>query len=1181
MDSQPEEHQSDAPPSNLPNESDTHAFLYQLVSHIDAESCTQEVVDSVQELNLEETQLLVDCLSMALEKNAVVPKNRSYVWRSLVKVASSAKLFARSHTLDSKRIATGGGTSLDVYEVSGESPVRVKVVKRYQNDDAAFYSDGLITWAHLSHPNILPLYAAFLENEQACLVFPAISNGNVCDFVREHHGVPLMPMISDIVNGLCYIHPLGIVHGGLNPESVLISDDGRVLITDLDTTSETQGSFLSLARYSAPELLGEDDIQPTTAADIWSFACLCYELLSGKIPFYQIVKDFRVSGAVAKGSKPIRPGQGGMAGNEIGDAIWQLMLMCWEYEPKDRPCALKIKQVLLGMDIQDTRPKPSSMISPEVTKGSTIDLECAKTSLARVIGSDHPSSLRVPEHLRNLLSKLVPDPNKFNATVAAANKFCPGATQTFVDFLDLVLEDLPDLHQDPVLVLLSKLMTSTHILPQRYKLHRVQYHPTPLAEGSFGKIYKGHYPEIRVHVVTNPSVVRKLIRDLPDWFYSSHPNIVPFHGVFYEGTVESPRVCVVTPLWKNGSLRDFAPTLPQKSRKLLLSDVVNGMAYLHGVGLVCSDDILVPEIIHISDEGRAILTVATNTIYQDIDSHSSPRKLRFSAEDAPSGYFFEDDLWSYGCICYEVLSRKPPYFQYEEGAEIRSAVSRGELPIRPECTNQDMDEIDDQFWDLITKCCVPARWDRITAPQTQELFRKFEMEDNRPEVKRSSVTDVMVMKSRPNVDFHHVETLLEQIRVELLRKPLSKLVQYRIKDVATSVAELDPDDTRTMVDFLDMALKDYLSISEERNRVLALLSRVTSSTRIFPRRYELKGIKYCSTPIAEGGYGTVHRGTDLNVCVKVMSRVDQKALTPWIKELILWAHSSHPNILPFFGVLLEVINGIQRICLVSPFMKNGNLHDYAPKIPQKSRLPLILDVINGLYYLHGLGIIHSDLKGENVLISNEGRGLITDFGTTQISTATAATTGLLVPSTIRFAAPEVVLCSGLLTKERDIWSFGCLCYEVLSRKLPYYQYRQNIQVSAALARKELPKRPGSTISEAVNGTDEDHWDDDDDDDEEDWDTINDQAWDLITKCCAPEPDDRLKIPAIQELIADMKVWDDRPPVQALPEAEISKLRSTSEIDLNRVGELLDQVQVALAPIEQDAEQSFVDLFNDI
>jgi hypothetical protein len=108
-----------------------------------------------------------------------------------------------------------------------------------------------------------------------------------------------------------------------------------------------------------------------------------------------------------------------------------------------------------------------------------------------------------------------------------------------------------------------------------------------------------------------------------------------------------------------------------------------------------------------------------------------------------------------------------------------------------------------------------------------------------------------------------------------------------------------------------------------------------------------------------------------------------------------------------------------------------------------------------------------------------------------------------------------------------------------------------------LARKEPLKRPGLPD----RYPDDEFWDDDDDD-EQDWDDIDDQWWNVVEKCCAPEPEDRLTIPAIKKLLVDMKIWDDRPPAKPLEvDPEVLKLTSNREVDLRRAGDLTEEVQV--------------------
>ncbi|KAJ3564996.1 hypothetical protein NP233_g7925 [Leucocoprinus birnbaumii] len=1167
-------HESSSAGPNTPNESDIFATLCHLVSRIDAEDRMQEVIKKAQELEQGDLQLLVDCLSMSLDRNAAPMKCRAYVWRSLIEIASSTKVLAQNHTLDSARLVQETGSPPGIYSIPGNASMRVKILKKMENDQPN-HSKEIVSWVHISHPNIVPIYSAFLDDQNLSLVSPNITNGNVCDYMRKHPEVLRMALVSDIANGLSYLHDHGIIHGGLYPACVLVSDEGRAMITNTSISSDPEDSELLQVRYSAPEFLGEEGVQPTESSDMWSFASLSYEIISDKQPFFQVAKEFHVSSAILKGKKPVRPGVDGVDGYEINSTIWQTLLMCWKLEPSERPPCLKVYQIIVGMGTQCERQIAKPVTGSDILKSSVVDLERAKSSLIGVLGYKAASSLRVPEHLRNSLLKLIPDANKLEAARAVVLKLSPDETQCLVDFLDLLLEDLTDWYsssRQAARNLLSLIMMSTLIIPKRYILNGVYYDTRrPLAEGAFGKAYEGRGLGVRVNVTSDASFKKRRLRGMPDWSHTSHHNILPFYGVFLDDiSGGSQNLCIVTPLWRNGNLRDYAPTLPLKKRIHLLLDVAVALNYLHttlkysfGFSILTTDKVL------ISDQGRSVLAFfGMDQIITDHWAKKSTYLSRFNSPDETKGS--DDDMWSFGGLCYEVLSGKPPYYQYTEVAEIESAISRGERPRRPVDTDEGMEMIDDDMWGLIEQCYSSDWEDRLTASRAMELITNtVEVEDNRPPAEQLPDASIIALRSRAEVNFPDIEALLGRIRVELLRGPLSKLLESKIKDVVAAAVELLSNDIRTLVDFLDLTLKDYLLKSDERNRVLALLSKLTSTTRTFPQCYEVTGVKYQPVPIAEGGFGTVHRGLDLNMCVKVMSQVDTSALTEWIKELVLWSHSSHPNVLPFYGVFLESTGQSQRICLVSLFMKNGNLHDCAPRLPQKSRLPLIVDVINGLGYLHVYGIIHSDLKGmsQNVLILNEGQGLLTDFGASHIITATAAPTTSTISKTFRFAVPELVEDGAQPFKESDIWAFGCLCYEVHSS---YSRLGLDSENFHALSRKSPYYHPVE-----VNDEDENNWDLEVDDD---WDPIDDQEWILITKCCAPEPGDRLKIPAIQELIADMKVWDNQPAMRAVPGADIFKLCFKPDINLDRVGEILDKLQAQVAPIGSE-EHSFVEFFN--
>ncbi|KXN81904.1 Tyrosine-protein kinase CSK [Leucoagaricus sp. SymC.cos] len=925
---------SQAPANNPPpNVSDPFAPLQQLVSRIDSESRAKEVIDRARNLNAEEQQLLVDVLSTTLNKSKILSQRHARAWFALIKIASSAHVFARDRTIRSEYIATGGDAS-----------ACIKVVRQIQDDTSVICHEKLVEWVHLSHPNILPLYSVFLESEdRPSFVSPSTSTVKICDHARNLKSDRRLPLILDVVDGLCHLHQLNIIHGGLGPETVLVSVEGRALITDLDVTSKEEDSSVLSIRYSAPELSLEDS-RPTKATDIWAFGCLGHEVLSGKVPFCQCSSDIKANSAIARGDKPARPGQDRRGGGAINDTTWDLLMMCWEYAAVDRPTSLKFQEMLSHIRIEDVRPepKPESIIEPEAAKSSVIDVELAKAILSQVLGSNQATSQQVPKRLRDTLFRLVRDSEALSAAQVAAKKLDRDDTQTLVDLIELVVKDLPYLPRSNLTgQLLEDIMESTYIFPQYYRASGVQYDPTRLvSEYPRAKLYEGRMLRVRICIV-KPGYTGTTVRNLALWANMSHPNILPFHGVFHENLMESPQFCVVLPHLKNGTLEDYAPTLPQKSRMLLISDVASGLAYFQNIADWRGQGILTGSGVVISDGGRAlILLFGMNYAFFQEKIHNSWNTYIYRFLCPSDSGSAEGLIWSFGCLSYQVLSRKFPFYQVPDEQVDEEVYFGDERLIRPDRADAEMDEMDDKAWELIVKCCAQEPEDRPDWSQIREMLANMEIEEDcRPPATPLPIPEVQVLRSRPELDIDRAEIALNQ--AEVLHGPLSELLENHTKDVAATIVELEHDDIQTIVNFLDQALKERLSISEERNRVLAILSRITSSTLIFPQRYELKGIKYDPHKfIAQGGYGTVYQGIDPSMCIKLMKQLNTGALTSWIKEVILWAHSSHPNVLPFLGVFLEGQINSPQPCLVSPFMKNGNMKDYAARLPQKSRLPL-------------------------------------------------------------------------------------------------------------------------------------------------------------------------------------------------------------------------------------------------
>ncbi|KIJ23103.1 hypothetical protein M422DRAFT_196339, partial [Sphaerobolus stellatus SS14] len=143
--------------------------------------------------------------------------------------------------------------------------------------------------------------------------------------------------------------------------------------------------------------------------------------------------------------------------------------------------------------------------------------------------------------------------------------------------------------------------------------------------------------------------------------------------------------------------------------------------------------------------------------------------------------------------------------------------------------------------------------------------------------------------------------------------------------------------------------------------------------------------------------------------------------------------------------------------LISPWMSNGSLPEYITGKDGEERITLMIGVGEGLNHLHSYGIVHGDLKGENVLVSSDGTPCLTDFGLSKILDEHGFTTTAPISGSIRWMAPEL-LKNEKTTVESDIWAFGMTLLEIVGGRLPYYN-RNDPSVIGDLFQSVKPVRP--------------------------------------------------------------------------------------------------------------------------
>ena len=232
---------------------------------------------------------------------------------------------------------------------------------------------------------------------------------------------------------------------------------------------------------------------------------------------------------------------------------------------------------------------------------------------------------------------------------------------------------------------------------------------------------------------------------------------------------------------------------------------------------------------------------------------------------------------------------------------------------------------------------------------------------------------------------------------------------------------------------------------------------------LFADRYRLLEVK------GRGSFGEVWRATDerlqSEVAVKVYIALDSKGLEEFVSEYKVANALSHPNLLhaDYFDVWTN------RPFIVMPYCPESSA-SLVGKMDEKTAWRFLRDVSGGLAYLHGKGIIHRDIKPDNILRDKEGRFLISDFGisTKMRSTLRRNSTREMsqkdIAGTIGYMAPELFSKKPESVKATDIWAMGASLYELLSGELPFMGQGGVMQLHGA----ETPELEG-TYSRDLQG----------------------------------------------------------------------------------------------------------------
>ncbi|RDB19657.1 RasGEF domain-containing serine/threonine-protein kinase X [Hypsizygus marmoreus] len=217
------------------------------------------------------------------------------------------------------------------------------------------------------------------------------------------------------------------------------------------------------------------------------------------------------------------------------------------------------------------------------------------------------------------------------------------------------------------------------------------------------------------------------------------------------------------------------------------------------------------------------------------------------------------------------------------------------------------------------------------------------------------------------------------------------------------------------------------------------------------------------TKLGAGSFGNVYKGVYLGIDVAIKEVLPSKEYDVakyFEREWRLMKECRHPNICLFIG-LSRAPPPDNRIFIVSEFIENGNvrmyIHDKSKQFPWRLRMSFATDVARALAYLHARKCIHRDLKGENLLVTSNGRLKITDFGFARIAARNEEESKRLTfCGTDSYMSPEILL-GDEFDLPTDIFSLGIIFCEIAARKLADDTHFKRHPPSFGLDPEELHK----------------------------------------------------------------------------------------------------------------------------
>ncbi|KAF9785442.1 kinase-like domain-containing protein [Thelephora terrestris] len=659
----------------------------------------------------------------------------------------------------------------------------------------------------------------------------------------------------------------------------------------------------------------------------------------------------------------------------------------------------------------------------------------------------------------------------------------------------------------------------------------------------------------RFTATTDAEKIReRFCREVILWNTLSHPNILKLKGVL--GSINTSNFSTVTDWMPRETLKQYIEE-NDVNRLELLHGVARGLKYMHDLNLVHggikASNVLIangsPPLACLSGFGSISSSDQEYTMSEPSDAPVGvawrylapeliyPRRFGLTRGD-PSK---EADVYTFGLLVLEVLTGKVP-FDGTKGKQMVYSIIGGSRPTKP--GNATKIGLSDQLWEFLEACW---QGDRTLRPQMQEVEvevgkaaapSETHMPPRRlvpfPLRPRDELPNPLAASSSSSSTGTSVSDQSRLIipEIRIYAEGSEENEPYHMQEIYPPPPPISPSSQSESpsavaeINRLDGALERGSVHERERAKVLNDLCKLCYRHQNVPESAKTVDCydESMTVPVWSGENAKVFKGSYRGrpVAVKVVQLyADNREMTlrRFCKEAVIWRHLRHSNILPLVGVAI----GPGRCSLVSNWMDNGTINAFIERNPDANRVDLLIDVVKGLMYMHKLPIVHGDLKGENILINQEGHACLVDFGLSTIVHADKSLSpsdpnflsvnqrdslmSFIGGGSVPWMSPELLEeLDYRPTEESDVYALGMVIYEVLCGAVPFGDLTNSAAIVKDIVEGKRPTKPEDAAHLGFTGG----------------------LWKIVEQCWSPDGNKRPALKAVQSCLEEATArWGDR------------------------------------------------------